>query len=49
MGLYSEGIIIERIFASGIWGSYFREGLFIYLFIFIYFFFFGGGGLTIGI
>ena len=29
MGLYSGGLIIGRIFASGIWGSYFREGLFL--------------------
>ena len=35
MGLYSGGLIIGRIFASEIWGAYFREGLF---------FFFGGGG-----
>ena len=35
MGLYSGGLIIERIFASEIWGAYFREGLF---------FFLGGGG-----
>ena len=44
MGLYSGGLIIGRIFASEIWGAYFREGL--------YFFFFfggGGGGLIIGI
>ena len=34
MGLYSGGLIIERIFASEIWGAYFREG----------FFFWGGGG-----
>ena len=33
MGLYSGGLIIGRIFASEIWGAYFREG-----------FFFGGGG-----
>ena len=37
MGLYSGGLIIERIFASEIWGAYFREGL-------IVFFFLGGGG-----
>ena len=51
MGLYSGGLIIGRIFASEIWGVYFREGLFIiylfiYLFIFylfIYLFFLGGG------
>ena len=43
MGLYLGGLI-GRIFASEIWGAYFREGLFI--------FFFGGGGgvgLIIGI
>ena len=43
MGLYLGGLIIGRIFASEIWGAYFREGLF---------FFFrggGGGGLVIGI
>ena len=34
MGLYTGGLIIGRIFASDIWGAYFREGLF----------FFGGGG-----
>ena len=28
MGLYSGGLIIGRIFASEIWGAYFREGLF---------------------
>ena len=33
MGLYSGGLIIGRIFASEIWGAYFREGLF-----------WGGGG-----
>ena len=27
-GLYSGGLIIERICASQIWGAYFREGLF---------------------
>ena len=27
MGLYSGGLIIRRIFASEIWGAYFREGL----------------------
>ena len=36
MGLYSGALIIGRIFASEIWGAYFREGLF--------FFFWGGGG-----
>ena len=36
MGLYSEGLIIGKNFASEIWGAYFREGLF--------FFFFGRGG-----
>ena len=29
MGLYSGGLIIGRIFASEIWGAYFREGLFL--------------------
>ena len=29
MGLYSGGLIIERIFASEIWGAYFQEGLFL--------------------
>ena len=33
MGLYSGGLIIGMIFASEIWGAYFREGLF-----------WGGGG-----
>ena len=28
MGLYSRGFIIGRIFVSGIWGTYFRKGLF---------------------
>ena len=28
MGLYSGGLIIGRIFASGIWGAYFLGGLF---------------------
>ena len=37
MGLYSEGLIIGRIFASEIWGTYFREG-----------FFLGGGGGVAG-
>ena len=45
MGLYTGGLIIGRIFASEIWGAYFREGLFIYLFSF----WGGGGGLIIGI
>ena len=27
MGLHPEGFIIRRIFASEIWGAYFREGL----------------------
>ena len=40
MGLYSGGLIIGRIFASEIWGAYFREGLFGGG---------GGGGLIIGI
>ena len=38
MGLYLGGLIIGRIFASEIWGAYFREGLF----------FFFGGGLILG-
>ena len=29
MGLYSGGLTIGRIFASEIWGAYFREGLFL--------------------
>ena len=29
MGLYSGGLIIGRIFASDIWRTYFREGLFL--------------------
>ena len=29
MGLHSGGLIIGRIFASEIWGAYFREGLFL--------------------
>ena len=29
MGLYSGGFIIEMIFASEVWGAYFREGLFL--------------------
>ena len=43
MGLNSGGLIIGRIFASEIWGTYFREGLC---------FFLGGGGggaLIVGI
>ena len=40
MGLYSGGLIIGRIFASEIYGAYFREGLL----ILFYSFFFGGGG-----
>ena len=40
MGLYSGGLIIGRIFASEIWGTYFREGLSLGG---------GGGGLIIGI
>ena len=41
MGLCTGGLIIGRIFASEIWGAYFREG---------FFFFLGGGGkLIIGI
>ena len=33
MGVYSGGLIFGTIFATEIWGAYFREGLF-----------FGGGG-----
>ena len=29
MGLYLRGPIIGRIYASEIWGAYFREGLFL--------------------
>ena len=29
MGLYSGGLNMERIFASGVWGAYFREGVFL--------------------
>ena len=29
-GLYSGGLIIRRIFASEIWGPYFREGFFLW-------------------
>ena len=29
MGLYSGGLIIGRIFASKIWGAYFRQGVFL--------------------
>ena len=35
--MFGTGRIIGRIFASEIWGAYFREGVFIYLFL-------GGGG-----
>ena len=35
MGLYSGGLIIGRIFASEIWGAYFRDRLL---------FLWGGGG-----
>ena len=28
MGLYTGGLIIGRIFASEIWGAFFREGFF---------------------
>ena len=49
MGLFLGGFIIGRIFASEIFGAYFREGLFIclfiYLFIFIFYFFLGRVGL----
>ena len=41
MGLYSGGLIIGRIFASEIWGAYFREG-------FIIFFCGRGGGVFFG-
>ena len=41
MGLYSGGLIIGRIFASAIYGAYFREGLL----ILFYSFFLAGGGL----
>ena len=38
MRLYSGlGFIIGRIFASEIWGAYFREGLFLFFFLFIYY------------
>ena len=30
MGLYLGGLIIGMIFASEIWGAYFREGLFLW-------------------
>ena len=36
MGLYSGGLIIERIFASEIWGAYFWGGFILG----------GGGGLS---
>ena len=39
MGLYLGGLIIGKIFASEIWGAYFREGL-----LFLFFFLGGGGG-----
>ena len=39
MGLYSGGLIIGRIFASGISGAFFQESLFIF-----YLFTFWGGG-----
>ena len=44
MGLYSGGLIIRGIFASEIWGSYIREGIFIYLFIYLFLEGEGGGG-----
>ena len=44
MGLYSGGLIVGRISASEIWGTYFSEGLFINFFLIIKIFFFGGGG-----
>ena len=43
MGLYSGGLVIGRIFASEMWGAYFREGLLLFLF------FWAEGGLIIGI
>ena len=39
MGLYSGGLIIGSIFASEIWGAYFREGLLLFFLVE------GGGGL----
>ena len=47
MGLYSGGLNIGRIFASEIWGAYFREGLrnyLFYLFFYLFIFFWGGEG-----
>ena len=38
MGLYSGGLIIGSIFASEIWGAYFREGLLLFFLVE------GGGG-----
>ena len=49
MDLYLGGLIIGKIFASEIWGAYFRNAYF-YFYLFIYFFWGGeGGGLIIGI
>ena len=45
MGLYLGGLIIGRIFASEIWGAYFRKVLFFLFFIFYFFLGGGGGGL----
>ena len=48
MGLYTGGLIIGRIFASEIWGAYFREGLLLEGYLRLRF---GGlfpGGLIIG-
>ena len=42
MGSYTAGLIIGRIFASEIWGAYFRYDL-------LLFFLGGGGGVIIGI
>ena len=53
MGLYSGAPISGRIFASGIWGTYFLEGLLyfilFYLFIYLFIYLFFLGGLIIGI
>ena len=43
-----EGLLSERFFASGIWGTYFREGLF-FIYLFIFFFWGGGGGGRVGL
>ena len=42
MSLCSEGLMKGRIFASEIWGAYFRDGLFFFVGR-------GGGGLIIEI